>query len=384
MLQNAAIDVAIALSLMYLMLSLFCTVINEYIATKFRLRARSLAQALARFLDDDALRATFYRHGLIVTNKSATATGLQSAPGVTTMTNLASSGASAVASGVRMLMRAAPSRRRAASTRPPARAAVATAPAPAPEQDHPSYLSSRSVALALIGSLDTTKPLPGIDDIRTAVMKLPKDSHIRDTLLASLNEAGGDLDKLRKSIATWFDDSMARLSGAYKRKLKWISMLVGLAVAIAFNADSFNVATTLWRDGDLRASVAAIGAEMAQKQLPATGSGDVDWAKVRSGFEKTESELRALPIGWNCSGVDRPNPSDDVVSQIKGFFGYYTDCAWINRGTVKLRSILGWIITAAALTLGAPFWFDTLQKFVNLRGAGDKPKREDEKARDNP
>lgn len=176
MFQNAAIDVAIALSLMYLMLSLFCTVINEYIATKFKLRARSLAQALAKFLDDDTLRATFYRHGLIVTNKSATATGLQSAPGVTTMTNAAASGASAIASGVRMLMRAAPSRRRAASTRPPARAAVATATAPAPEQDHPSYLSSRSVALALIGSLDTTKPLPGIEDIRTAVMKLPKET----------------------------------------------------------------------------------------------------------------------------------------------------------------------------------------------------------------
>ncbi len=38
------------------------------------------------------------------------------------------------------------------------------------------------------------------------------------------------------------------------------------------------------------------------------------------------------------------------------------------------------MLTASALTLGAPFWFDTLQKFVNIRGAGAKPKREDEKA----
>ena len=62
--------------------------------------------------------------------------------------------------------------------------------------------------------------------------------------MTSLTEAQGDLDKLRTSVATWFDDSMERLSGAYKRKLKWISMLVGLVVAIAFNADSFKVGTT--------------------------------------------------------------------------------------------------------------------------------------------
>jgi hypothetical protein len=78
MFQNAAIDVAIALILMYLMLSLLCTVINEFIATKLKLRAKSLASALEQLLDNQTLRDTFYRHGLIVTNKRATATGPQS------------------------------------------------------------------------------------------------------------------------------------------------------------------------------------------------------------------------------------------------------------------------------------------------------------------
>jgi len=54
--------------------------------------------------------------------------------------------------------------------------------------------------------------------------------------------------------------------------------------------------------------------------------------------------------------------------------------AWGDK-TGAFTTILGWTMTTAALTLGAPFWFDTLQKFVNLRGAGDKPKREDEKAK---
>ena len=38
-------------------------------------------------------------------------------------------------------------------------------------------------------------------------------------------------------------------------------------------------------------------------------------------------------------------------------------------------SLLGWIITAFAISLGAQFWFDLLTKFVNLRAAGPKPER---------
>jgi hypothetical protein len=38
-----------------------------------------------------------------------------------------------------------------------------------------------------------------------------------------------------------------------------------------------------------------------------------------------------------------------------------------------LLKILGCLWTGLALSLGAPFWFDLLQKFVNLRAAGTKP-----------
>ena len=36
-------------------------------------------------------------------------------------------------------------------------------------------------------------------------------------------------------------------------------------------------------------------------------------------------------------------------------------------------AILGWLITGLAVSLGAPFWFDMLKTFVNVRGAGQKP-----------
>ncbi len=347
MFQNAAIDVATALILMYLTLSLLCTVINEFIATKLKLRANSLASALEQLLDYQPLRDAFYGHGLIATNKSAAAVGPQSTLG----------GIARAARDVRRMISHPPAASPAAGAKP-----AAEAPAPAPQKDqHPSYLSSRSVALALIGSLDPKKPVPQIADIRKAVEDLPK-SRIRDTLLSSLTEAGNDLDKLRTSIATWFDDSMERLSGAYKRQLKWISVLIGLIVAIAFNADSFNVAKTLWGDQDRRASIVAVATKAAEGSTASGVSQAIDSAKLQAEIKKAEDTLRSIPIGWNC-----------------GANGVW-ECANSKLGDVTLLQALGWILTAAALSLGAPFWFDLLQKFVNIRGAGGKPKREDEKA----
>jgi hypothetical protein len=350
MFESAAIDIAIGLILMYLMLSLLCTVINEFIATKLSLRAKSLASTLKELLDNPKLYGDFYKHGLIIGSKQAAAAGTQSTASAVT------SVASAAVHGLKKMI----------GSPAPAGAAAAGSP----EQDHPSYLSGRTVALALIGSLDTSKPMPVFADIEASVKTLPADSRIRSALLASLTEAQGDFDKLRTSIATWFDDSMERLSGAYKRQLKWISMLVGLLVTVAFNADSFKVATTLWNDPARRASIAEVAKQVAQANKPETGQ-QVDEAKLKQQIEDTENTLGLLPIGWNC--VDAATKKKRTS----------WECARTEfRADKDLPTkIFGWLLTAAALTLGAPFWFDLLNKFVNLRGAGIKPQREDAKPR---
>jgi hypothetical protein len=355
MLQNAAIDVAISLALMYSMLSVFCTLINEFIATKLRLRAKSLESALGQLLDNQELRDTFYRHGLIVGNKRAATTGAQS-----TMRGIAGA-MNKLTPHIRTLV--------ATVVKGTSKVVTGTAP-PSADGGHPSYLSGRDVALALIGSLDRTKPVPTITDIQDAVQSLPA-SNIRDTLESSLTEAGNDLDRLRTSIATSFDNAMERLSGAYKRKLKWISMLVGLGVTVGFNADSVHVATTLWGDQASRASVIAVATEMSRGRAPGS-PGDIDETKLKAAAEATRQTIGPLPIGWHCRASGETH---DLRSDIASYWG----CV---KSTVVEDPVvvIGWIVTAAALSLGAPFWFDLLQKFVNIRGAGEKPEREDAKA----
>jgi hypothetical protein len=302
---NPVLDIAIGLVLMYLLLALTCTALNEVVAQILQWRAQTLRRSLLQLIDDKTLRADFYDHGLVA--------GLM--------------GAKQDAAGGR----------------------------------HPSYLSGETFSRALLGSLDVTKTLPGFKDVEEAVKNLP-DSNIRDTLLAHVTTAEGSFEKLQGDLATWFDHAMDRLSGIYTRKLRALSLALGVSLAVAMNADSVSVAQRLWEDGALRQDVAQAAAQFVN-QHPA-GIGTAGNTGVSSGLtgsittdaaaklQQSQASLRAFPIGW-------PAPDPD----------------WYCHPKQWLAKIAGLLLTGLAVSLGAPFWFDMLSKFVQIRATGDKPQR---------
>ncbi|HYW59165.1 MAG TPA: hypothetical protein VE909_01480 [Xanthobacteraceae bacterium] len=322
MIDNIAIDIAIGLTLMYLMLSLACTVINEFIATQLDLRAKSLHAGLIELLDDPTVRQAFYAQGVISGTRMA----------------LTNSG--------RMLWYAI------RGVRPSA------APPEAPV-DHPSYMSADSFVSGMIGALTTGsmaagQSAPTFDDLKAAVEKLPP-SQIKGALLTKLTTAQNDLVKFRLGLATWFDDSMERVSGAYKRHLRLITIFVALAIAVALNADTFAVGYALWANPALRAQMVAVSEQTQKNALPnPSGATPTD---VATALANANNALRPmLPVGWPLTP-----PGDGPLWWF-----------WLVKA-------LGWIVTGLALSLGAPFWFDTLSKFINIRGAGPKPERADAK-----
>jgi len=300
---GAALDTAIGLALMYAILSLVCTVLNEYIATWCSLRSKTLSTSLEKLLDVPVLHADFLNHGLVG--------GANSASG----------------------------------------------------EQPSSYLSGRDFAMALFGALDVTKPIPGFADVKQAVSDLP-DSNIRDALLAQLATADGDIERLRDSVATWFDGAMDRLGGVYKRKLKWISLGVGFCIAAFVNADSFAVSQALWGDDGLREQVAQVADSVVKKhdddaaaaKAAGNGASDVTGSDVVIAFRDAQDRLRPLPLGWAyfCTHL----PSGGGLIALALFY-----------------KLFGLLLTGFALSLGAPFWFDLLSKLMNVRGTGPKPKK---------
>lgn len=422
MLQNAAIDIAIGLALMYLILSLLCTVINEYIATKLKLRAQSLAAGLQEILDDPIVRNAFYDHGLI----SGTQSALEKTSGIfKPMTHLVTGVANLTRrinplAGPAPAAPAAPTAVLAVAAVPPiapgtptdapaiaaaahavqaevpeVRAAPAAAP-PAPTQidDHPSYLSADTFVLALVGSLTGTRlakdqSVPTFGDVKSAIEALPP-SKVKSALLASLMAAGADFDAFRKNAAAWFDDSMERLSGVYKRNLKLISILVGFAVAVIINADTFAVGYTLWSTPSLRDEMAKVAATTVADGLPKQST-QTTTADVEKAFKSASDSLRPmLPIGWPISqwlGLTQDTSAPTPGAQKQTVENAPNKAVTTRTSLQKIGDFLaflvtkipGWFVTALALSLGAPFWFDILSKLINIRGAGVKPDRADVK-----
>jgi hypothetical protein len=280
--SNAVIDVGLGIVLMYLLLSLVCTMVNEFVSGVLGLRAKTLAKGLEALIDDEQLLRAFRAHGLIAGQASASG-------------------------------------------------------------GDPSYLAGKSVAAALLDSLDPDKPVAAVADVVEAASKLPP-SNVKDTVLLAAASAGNDIDKLRGAVAAWFDDSMDRLSGVYKRTLQWTSLTVGLVLAIAINADTLAVASGLWHDTGLRNEIVA-----AADKLPSATSTD-----MTANLGQVEDSLRPFPIGWTSA-----------------------TSAWHGSAIGIAAKLIGLLMTGLALSLGAPFWFDVLTRFVNIRSAGAKPDRAD-------
>ena len=118
-------------------------------------------------------------------------------------------------------------------------------------------------------------------------------------------------------------------------------------MTVLFNADTVQIVNTLWQNPQLRAAVAA-QAEAYVTEAAADAAADP--SKVQETFEQLKVEVAKLnlPLGWTKAKAGDPVP---------GF-----------REAIRAHW-LGWLLTAMAVSLGAPFWFQMLQKLSGLRDA---------------
>jgi hypothetical protein len=209
----------------------------------------------------------------------------------------------------------------------------------------PAYIDPHQFAAALTEVTGMADQAPGAIDAAIAKIRNDGNTQIADLLQGICNRAGNDLTGIRDGIAKWFDSGMDRVSGAYKRRTQLFSFLIGLIVAVGLNVSAIRVALALWDQPALAKSI-----------------------EVQSGLKPEEAvqkfEALNLPIGWiETSAAAGQVAHDDLFAA--GLYGHHF--GW------WLTSMIGWLIMAGATLFGAPFWYDTLQQFVRLKGAGPSP-----------
>jgi len=189
-----------------------------------------------------------------------------------------------------------------------------------PARLRPSYIEPANFAIALVDAIR------GKQGSLEADIAAVADPQLRRTLQTLYQQAGGDLQRFQAALAGWFETAMERLSGVYKRRQLLISFLVSLLLTILFNIDSIHLFQTLWQYPAMAAHI----------------------TMVPDGLDaEVMAQLWVLPIGWQA-------------------FPPVLDAHFALQAS-------GWLVTAGTTLFGAPFWFDVLQRAINLRGTGAKP-----------
>lgn len=171
------------------------------------------------------------------------------------------------------------------------------------------------------------------------------------SLLAGAEEYATAADKAlaigRANVEEWFNSTMDRMGGWYKRWAQVWAFFIALVVAVAFNIDSIHIAEELWRNPAMRqASTTYIQNFVNDKTKDGKPLSDTDLQTVNAQIQKLD-----FPIGW------------DKISKEENKSEWWF---WFVKS-------IGYLITAGAAMQGAPFWFDILKKLVNVRSSGINP-----------
>jgi hypothetical protein len=232
----------------------------------------------------------------------------------------------------------------------------------------PSYIPSRTFALTLLDIIGPANPEKdrNIDDIRAAIKALPDDSDIRRTLLILLDEAKSDLGKLQNGIESWFNNAMDRASGWYKRRTQIIIFVIAVMVTTAANADTIQIAKTLANDAALREALVAQAQEFAKNPPKASqGSGAQPQADTAA----------------NTAVSVAPPPAEVIRENVATLQNLGLKLGWQDESQARIdwvSKIFGLLLTALAVSMGAPFWFDTLNRIISVRATGKPPKETSE------
>ena len=250
MFGSVVLEVGIGLTFFYLLLSVMCSAIHEWIAGILTLRGRNLWQGISNLLHDEDSTAAcdrLFAHPLI---KSL-----------------------AKPSRVHLFRKTT--------------------------QRRPSYIPPNLFASALLDLLsDQDRGIDRpFDDIQGLIEEINEDSWVspdlKKTLTVFVNETGDDLGRFRMRIEQWYGDCMDRVSGWYKRRAQAVIFGIALSITCALNADTITIVNTLWNDSDLRTQLSVLAGK-ATEHL-----GKDDLTKDSLEILQPMVRLNQFPVGWD-------------------------------------------------------------------------------------
>ncbi|MBL0340839.1 MAG: hypothetical protein IPP71_07900 [Bacteroidetes bacterium] len=213
-----------------------------------------------------------------------------------------------------------------------------------------------------------------LDTIKTNVANF-KHSPVK-VLLNSILLQSDSIEDFRNKLGRWYDGYMERVSSQYKRKLMFYSMLLGISVAVIFNANVIVLLKAIQQDKTLRTAL-VIKAELLNNEHAAqiqneskVNSDSATTGKIKTteeainNLKNVAAEINqiGLPIGWS-------KEPDSKLSFIERNF----------KGAGFWEIAFGWILMGIGMSFGSEYWFNILSKIFQIRGVVKPTKKENSK-----
>ena len=188
----------------------------------------------------------------------------------------------------------------------------------------------------------------------------------------ALQKAEEVVDKAKAAFKKQYDEIMQRATGWYKRSIQAWLIFVGLAISICFDADTFKIWNNLTYNPEARQELLQLAQQFTDDNRISVYTTNPDSipqdtlenvSRLRGMVDSLlYNEIQKVPsplgLGWDASLAEQYQSS-----------GWKPGSSWL----FYLKKFFGWAVTALAVSLGAPFWFDMLQKVIQIRNAGVRP-----------
>ena len=183
-----------------------------------------------------------------------------------------------------------------------------------------------------------------------------------------VTEIKSDLDHFRSRLERWYDTNADRLTGKLKKsKVLPATFILATIITVSLNVDTINICKYLYNNKDISKQLAAAAVSNLNNYAPRLAE-----ISAKESARKNGDTTAITLARWNENTIQLKNDIENLQS-LELPIGWTKVKESFPRYFFQLQHIGGWLATIFAICMGAPFWFDLLNKIANLRGVGPKP-----------
>lgn len=216
----------------------------------------------------------------------------------------------------------------------------------------PSYMKAEDFYDNLLSYLNKNQFSQDLKNIEDTIGKnefLSDDT--KNHLKFLIHKSNGEISVFKANIERWFNETMERANSWYSRQVQYLLLVIGFLLAFFVNADTIAIFKKLDQDPILRSQIV----QKAEQYVKENDSLQT--------MKPSPENLNEIKKEIDDEYLTLMTESQDILHWEKDEIRDLNEMGWVFK-------IIGFLITATAISLGSNFWFDMLKKVINIRTLG--------------